>query len=139
MPDDKAAYLAMIQLIITRMGANSFILKGWNVTLVSALFALSVKDSNTRFVMIAFLPALVFWILDAYYLRQERLFRKLYDEASLSTAQNPIVPLFSMATGKYQSNVEGMFFTMFSPTIVFLHGTVFLTVILVILLLRTTQ
>lgn len=139
MPDDKAAYLGMIQLIITRMGANSFILKGWNVTLVSALFALSVKDSNTRFVMIAFLPALVFWILDAYYLRQERLFRKLYDEASASTAQNQIVPLFSMATGKYQSNVEGMFSTMFSPTVLFLHGTVFATVILVILLLRLVQ
>lgn len=139
MPDDKAAYLAMIQLIITRMGANSFILKGWNVTLVSALFALSVKDSNTRFVMVAFLPSVVFWVLDAYYLRQERLFRKLYEEASLSTAQSPLVPLFSMATGKYQSNVEGMFSTMLSPTVVFLHGTIFSTVILVILLLRPAQ
>ena len=89
--------------------------------------------------MIAFLPALVFWILDAYYLQQERLFRKLYDEASLSTAQKSIVPLFSMATGKYQSNVEGMFFHH-----VFAHHCLstwnsFLTVILVILLLRTTQ
>lgn len=139
MNNDKAAYLAMIQLIITRMGANSFILKGWNVTLVSALFALSVKDSNSKFVMIAFLPALVFWVLDAYYLRQERLFRKLHDEASLSTSQNQLVPLFSLSTGKYQSTVEGMASTMFSSTVFFLHGTIFATVILVILLLQPAK
>lgn len=139
MPDDKAAYLAMIQLVITRMGANSFILKGWNVTLVSALFALSVKDSNTKFVMIAFLPALAFWILDAYYLRQERLFRKLYQDASLTTNQPPIVPLFSMSTANYEANVESVFWTMFSPTVVFFHGVVFVTVILVVVLLQSTK
>ena len=47
-------------------------------------------------------------------------------EASLSTAQNPIVRLFSRPQGKYQSNVEGMFFTMFScPPLSFYTGTVF--------------
>ena len=50
----------MIQGVITRMGTNSFVLKGWNVTLVSALFALSAKESNARFIMIAFLPTVAF-------------------------------------------------------------------------------
>jgi len=139
MTNDKAAYLAMIQLIITRMGANSFLLKGWNVTLVSVLFALSVKDSNSKFVMVALLPAFVFWILDAYYLRQERLFRKLYAEAALSTDQNPLVPPFSMSTGKYESNVETLGSTMLSSTVGLLHGSIFVTVIFVFFLVRFVQ
>lgn len=129
--DEKTAHLGMIQVVITRMGANSFVLKGWNVTLVSALFALSVKDSNTRFIMIAFLPVLTFWMLDAYYLHQERLFRKLYEE--ISHSKGPAS--FSMATGKYDSQVENLLQTMFSPTVLFLHGSVMVSVVLTLIIL----
>ena len=61
------------------MAANSFILKGWSVTLISALAVLSQKDSNSKFWVIALFPAITFWGLDAYFLRQERLFRHMYN------------------------------------------------------------
>lgn len=48
--------------------------------LVSGLFALAAKESNPLFVYIAYLPAIAFWILDGYYLYQERLYRLLYDQ-----------------------------------------------------------
>jgi hypothetical protein len=134
--DDKVAHLAMIQGVISRMGSNSFLLKGWNVTLVSALFALAAKDSNPRFIMIAFLPVMVFWALDAYYLRQERLFRKLYDEVVLSTDQTPLVPRFSMATAQHESAVESLPATMRSSTVFALHGSVIATVIVVLIILK---
>jgi hypothetical protein len=89
MKEDNAAHLAMIQGVITRRGTNSFVLKGGNVTLVSALFALSAKESNATFIMVAFLPTVAFWILDAYYLHQERLVRNLCDDVSLSTGKYP--------------------------------------------------
>ena len=73
-------HMEFVQAIVTRMGGNSFLLKGWTVTLTAALFALAAKDSNSRFVVVAILPAFSFWGLDAYYLRQERLFRCLYDD-----------------------------------------------------------
>jgi hypothetical protein len=66
--------------VISRMAGNSFLLKGWSVTLVAALFALAAKDSNTRFIPVAYYPVLVFWILDGYFLSQERSFRALYDK-----------------------------------------------------------
>lgn len=75
----KLKHLEFIQLTITRMAANSFILKGWSVTLISALAVLSQKDSNSKFWVIALFPALTFWGLDAYFLRQERLFRHMYN------------------------------------------------------------
>ena len=59
------------------MAANAFLLKGWSVTLVSALFALSAIDRSRAFFIIAYLPVLVFWALDAYYLSLERQFRAL--------------------------------------------------------------
>lgn len=71
--------LGMIQNVVERMGQNSFLIKGWCITLISALFALSAKDSQISFVYLAYLPVIIFWGLDGYFLWQERLFRKLYD------------------------------------------------------------
>ena len=68
----------MIQGIINRMASNSFALKGWAVTLVAGIFALASKDSDKIYFLIAYVPIVVFWFLDSYYLLQERLFRSLY-------------------------------------------------------------
>lgn len=78
--DDQMKHLEFIQDVIARMGTNSFLVKGWSVTLVAALFALAAKDSKPDFVIIAFLPCVLFWLLDVYYLQQEKLFRDLYDD-----------------------------------------------------------
>ena len=74
----KIAHLGFIQGIISRMGLNSFLLKGWSVTLVAAIFALSAKQADRRFVLLALFPVAVFWLLDAFFLHQEKLYRRLY-------------------------------------------------------------
>jgi hypothetical protein len=61
------------------MASNSFHLKGWSIVLVSALFALAANNAKVYFVCLAFLPAVAFWVLDGYFLWQERMYRKLYD------------------------------------------------------------
>ena len=75
----KIAHLGFIQAIITRMGLNSFLLKGWSVTLIAAIFALAAKEADRRFVLLAFFPIAVFWLLDAFFLHQEKRFRRLYE------------------------------------------------------------
>jgi hypothetical protein len=42
------------------MAGNSFLLKGWSVTLAAALVALAAKDADLRFAVIALFPALMF-------------------------------------------------------------------------------
>lgn len=79
MTEKKIAHLEFIQRTITRFCDKSFLIKGWCVTLVAALTALSSGNKN-YFILIAYLPIIVFWLLDSYYLWQERLYRKLYDE-----------------------------------------------------------
>jgi hypothetical protein len=74
--------LKMIQAIIARLAGNSFLLKGWTVTLVAGLTAFSRADSDRSFALIAVFVVVVFGVLDAYYLALEREYRRLYDAAS---------------------------------------------------------
>ena len=76
----KLKHLEFIQGIITRMANNSFMLKGWAVTLVAGIFALSSKDSDQLYSIISIIPVIAFWGLDSYYLLQERLYRSLYNK-----------------------------------------------------------
>lgn len=89
--ENKRLHLQMIQTIINRMAANSFSLKGWSITIISALFALLTvnKIDVTKVLLISIIPLLVFWILDAYFLRQERLFREFYKKIC-DTAEDDI-------------------------------------------------
>ena len=75
-------HLEMTQAIINRLGTNSFQLKGWSMTLiVAAMVLLARYDLQNPTIILAFiLPILGFWILDGYFLWQERLFREVYDE-----------------------------------------------------------
>ena len=75
----KLKHLELIQGIINRMASNSFMLKGWSVVLVSALLVLVSRQGGNKWALVGLFPTLVFWGLDAYFLRQERLYRALYD------------------------------------------------------------
>lgn len=50
------------------MAGNSFLLKGWAVTLIAGIFALSSNDTDKLYFLVAYIPILVFWALDSYYL-----------------------------------------------------------------------
>ena len=123
MDDSKIKHLELIQGVISRLAENSFLLKGWNVTLVAALFALAAQGTDITFAFIAPFAALAFWGLDAYYLRQERLYRHLYEAVcgALTTGSTSI-PLYSLDVDRYKHHISGWFRTLWSPTIVSLHG-----------------
>jgi hypothetical protein len=87
--EDKRKHLDLLQAAITRMAANSYLLKGWCVTLATALFGFSAKEGAPRLALVALLPILAFWGLDAYYLGLERKFRELYRVATTAEALAP--------------------------------------------------
>lgn len=80
--EEKMRYLETIQRIVDRMGSNSFMLKGWAITLAVGVFALSDKDSDKLFFLLAYIPIILFWVLDTYYLQLERKYRILYEETA---------------------------------------------------------
>lgn len=126
--DIKFKHLDYIQSVITRMNHCSFLLKGWSVTLVAALFALAAKDADIRFICMAYLPALAFWILDGFFLNQERRYRDLY---ALVIKDNPSVPELSMDTTTVESIKREWVDAIFSKSLVPFHGTVLLGILLV--------
>jgi hypothetical protein len=77
--ENKRKHLEFIQNTINRMASNLFLLKGWTVTLIAALFALAAKESKPFYFLLAYFPAFMFWLLDGYFLSQERRFRSLYE------------------------------------------------------------
>ena len=106
MADNQLKHLEFIQNVITRMNTNSFQIKGWTVTLVSAFLAIFASTKNDYFVLAAMFPLVVFWFLDAYYLMQERKFRRLYDDVAGISEQPKPIKLFTMCPnlstgGKY--------------------------------------
>lgn len=80
--EKKLKHLEFLQLTITRMNVNSFLLKGWTITIVAALFALAAKDANVNYIMIAYVVIPSFWVLDGYFLSIERRYRDLYNEVA---------------------------------------------------------
>jgi hypothetical protein len=58
--NNRQKHLELIQAVINRLSTNSFLLEGWSVILVSALFALSAPESRVVFVLLAYIPAIIF-------------------------------------------------------------------------------
>ena len=79
----KVKHLELIQGVVNRLATDSFRIKGWAVILVSALLVLLIRENQTDLAGIGFAPVLIFWGLDGYFLRQERLFRDLYDHVRI--------------------------------------------------------
>jgi len=120
-------HLELLQGVINRLSNNSFLLKGWSVTLVAGLMSLAAKGTERRFAIVAYLPIVAFWLLDAYYLRQERLFRALYDAVS---AQGNTVPAFTMDTSLVSGSVTGWLRTCLAPVLLSLYGALLFVTIL---------
>lgn len=72
MPD--VEHLKLIQAVVGRLAGNSFLLKGWTVTLVAGLTAFAKADTNGNLAWIAVGVVVVFAFLDSYCLAQERAY-----------------------------------------------------------------
>lgn len=123
--------IEIIQGVINRMANNSFLIKGWTITLIvgSLLF-----KSEPIMAWIAIIPIIGFWGLDAYFLRQERLYRKLYAwviENRLLSNEH----LFSMNTNRFTEGVGSSIRTMLSKTLLAFYGGIMVLTVTYILLI----
>ncbi len=117
MEADKLKHLEFILTVITRMNTNSFQIKGWAITIVSATLALYASTKNECFILVGVFPSIIFWFLDAYYLTQERKFRGLYnDVAGVSEKPFDLKP-FAMRPDLYVGGKYGYWNVFRSTTI----------------------
>lgn len=114
----KIKHLEFIQAAINRMAGNSFLLKGWTVTLTGGLLALSFKQIDRRYLYISLMVVLLFWFLDGYYLSRERRFIALYDDVRVRADVNVD---FSMRTRPFGKSCRWIICTV-SRTILLFYG-----------------
>lgn len=113
--------IEIIQDIIKRMAFNSFLIKGWTVTLISVILLL--KGSGYQ-IFVAYIPLFLFWFLDAYFLWQERLYRRLYDwvvQHRLETDES----LFDLNAYRFKDEEQSKLRIMFSVTLGWFYGSLF--------------
>lgn len=129
--DKKIKHLEFIQDTIKRMAGNSFLLRGWSVTLIIAIFTLASKSYNPTYLWIVLFTTLIFWALDSYYLFQERKFRCLYDDVRVKD-ENEID--FSMKTKKNHCDKCQWFSSAKSSVFIVFYGIVILIVVVILLM-----
>ena len=131
---NKHKHLEFIQSSIGRMSGNLFLLKGWSITLIAALFALAAKDTNKSFIVVAYFPLFIFWLLDGSFLSMERRFRSLYEHVRQLKEEEID---FSMDTEPYKRDPRNQLTSaLFSRTLLPYYGTLALLMILLWFSLR---
>lgn len=130
--------LDLIQNVISRMANNSFLLKGWLITIVVGVLALTketlITDKIEYISIILFLPLITFWYLDAFFLQKERRFRELYKwviENRKSTNDH----LYSLNCNRQElkDKVDSILCIMFSKTLGPFYGITFLILLVITL------
>lgn len=112
--DSRIEHLKMIQGVITRMSNYGLFLKGWGVTLLAAIFAFVSQAERPELVFLGLFPTLVFWALDAEFLRYERNYRSLYSHViSLKADQID----FNMNPRTSSIETHGFINTLFRPVL----------------------
>src|SRR5437763_1865057 len=103
-------HFTLIQLIICEIA---------NGCLRVSTSLLSAKDAERAFAIVSYLPCVMFWYLDAYYLSQERKFRSLYDSVRQDSKAD-----YSMDTTKSQQPRDCWAAAFFSQTMLVFHVSI---------------
>lgn len=126
-------HLEIIQQVITRMANNSFLIKGWSLTLLSLVLAIGLKEKIYTLLWVMLLPSAMLWCLDGYYLYQEKLFRKLWDK--YRNEQQDLPTDFTMDTTEFKSEISYWSNAIFSNPLRAFHGTLISILVVISLFL----
>lgn len=90
--EDRRQHLSFIQAVITRMSQASSSSKSWLLPIMTLTYGYALTQKSWPVALLGVISVIVFGVLDANYLKQERAFRKLYDQIAGGDA----IPAFSM-------------------------------------------
>lgn len=131
MDDDRKQHLQMIQCAMERMANCSFQLKSWAITLAFALAAFFRSDTDKVYIMVPICAVIAFWMLDAWYLRQEKLFRCLFDAVRTQRSNAD----FSMDVSAFQNTSPSLLAVSASPTMLGYYGPLLVALVVIALAL----
>lgn len=134
MMDNLHKEIDLIQNCIDRMAKNSFMLKGWTISLIAVVLALTADRLNPLFLFCSiFVPVLCFWYLDAFFLRTEKMYRKMYEWVLKERKEGRTDFQYDLEPSRFKNQVDTHCRVMFSKTLRVFYGIPLLVVLLVIL------
>lgn len=99
-------HLDIIQGVVARMAGNQFLIKGWCLTVTAALLGYAAAHRQWPVALLAAAIVAGFAGLDAWFLKQERLFRCLWTDAVTRPRTPQAVGLYSMNVAPYHDRVS---------------------------------
>ncbi len=124
----------LIQNCINRMANNSFLLKGWAISIVAIVLTLSEDRTNSLFLFCAvFLPLLCFWYLDTFFLHTETMYRKMYEWVLAERKKDNLDSQYDLNPHRFKGDVKLFCKIMFSKTLRIFYGVPLLIVVFMIL------
>ena len=132
--DKRIAHLGMIQGVVSRLETNCFTLKALAMTLTAAVLAFlgTIEHPSCIYPLAAIIPLIIFWLMDAQYLRLGRLFRRLFDGVRKGEIQEP----FTMCVEPYVKDEQSVLRIAFSWSIFWFYGTLLVAFLGIILFLN---
>jgi hypothetical protein len=113
----------LIQGCINRMANNSFLLKGWLISIVAVVLALSEKFPNLLLLgIILIIPLLSFWYLDAFFLRAEKMYREMYKWVLENRRLKNKEFEYDLNPKRFENKVDSLLKIMFSKTLRTFYG-----------------
>ncbi len=131
----KLKHLDFIQAAISRMATNSFLFKGWAITIAAALSAYGAVESKAVLLTIALVSTTMFWALDGYYLWLERGFIHLHNKVATNT---DVDTDFCMAIDKTHA-ARRWFKTCWRPHLWFFYGAIIAVDLIGVLLIKSAK
>lgn len=123
----------LIQACITRMANNSFLLKGWAISIIAVVLALADKAANPALLStVLLIPLLSFWYLDAFFLRTEKMYRKMYEWVLEKRKNNDSTFLYDLNPNRFKDGVGSIREVMLSITLKCFYGIPVLLTLVVI-------
>ena len=102
-------YFKIIQNVINRMARTSFLIKAWEITLISTIIVLTINFTDILVFGTLIGITFIFWILDSYYLWLEKIYRCLYNskvEAYNDETNRETIVLFDMDYTQFRNSVK---------------------------------
>ena len=122
--DHLLKHLDYLQNIIARMNSNSFYVKFITITIITVVSIIFTFSDNKTVALVISLSTIPLWLLDSYYLQQERKVRAIY--SNVAEIENEyLIKDFDVPTHK----ITGMKFSFgkscFSITMILFYGAIF--------------
>lgn len=129
--DELHKEIDLIQSCISRMTNNSFMLKGWLVSLMVVIITLTPENSNQVMAGLVMLTlTLAFWYLDGFFLRTEKLYREMYNWMLEKRREGSKEAQYDLNPERFDSQVGSIRKVMWSKTLRWFYLIICLLILL---------